>query len=620
MKSGNKAERGISKSMLKRMLAVLICLCVVLGGATTASLFYTMVIKRDFYRAKAAEQQLYDREIAAKRGNIYDRNKNLIAASASVWTLYAMPKTLAATEPDKAKRNGIIGDIAENISKILDADADEIKAALSKDSGYVVLAKKIEQQDADAIREYISDSEYGLNRYLGLDEGSKRFYANSSLASVVLGFVGDDGQGLGGIELQYDDELTGTPGRVIAAKQANGNDMPFTEEKTVEAKPGNSLILTIDSYIQSVCEKYLEQGITEHKVAERAVAVCMNVNTGEILAMAVKGDYDLNDPFALSEEDSAVADKLTGDERTAKITELRNRQWRNKAVSDVYDPGSVFKIVTAAAALEENVTDDTKSYFCSGSITVGGRTYHCSNQSGHGRQNLTQAMQNSCNPAFITLGQLLGVEKFSKYFEAFGLTEKTGIDLPGEADPIYYKAEDMGVTQLASASFGQSFNITPIQLVTAVSAAVNGGKLVKPYVVSEIVDSDGKTVSKTSPVVKRQAVSEKTSEKIRYLMEKDVDGSNGRAPYVQGFRIGGKTGTSEKLAKMNETGQKGLYIASFCGVAPINDPEIAILMLFDEPHGDSYYGSMVAAPPCGKILEEILPYLGHDPVSATAKK
>lgn len=605
--------KGVTKNMFTRMLVVMLCLCVGLGAIPAVSLAYTMLVKSDFYQQKAAEQQLYDTEIAAARGNIYDKNMKLLATSATVWTLYAMPNSFINSKLKPEKLQSIKDEIADNIAEILSMDRDEILEDLNKKVSYVIIQKKIEQEQADEIRKFISESENGLAQYIGLDESTKRYYTDNNLASVVLGFVGDDNQGLSGLELQYDNELTGVPGRVVAAKQANGTDMPFSYESVVEAKPGNSLVLTIDSYIQSVCEKYVSQAIVDNNVTERAAAICMNVNTGAILAMAVKGDFNLNDPFALSESDQAIVDKLEGDERTKKLSELRNRQWRNKAVSDVYDPGSVFKVVTASAAIEENVTDHTKSYYCPGYIVVAGNRYHCHKLTGHGTENLTQAMQNSCNPVFITFGQLLGVEKFSKYFEAFGLTEKTGIDLPGESSPIYHKAEDMGLTELASASFGQTFNITPIQLITAVAAVVNGGKLVQPYLVSEILDENQKTVKKTEPVVKRQVISEETSAEMRNLMEKVVDGGGGKNAYLAGYRIGGKTGTSQKVAKINETGEQGLYIASFCGVAPIDNPEIALLLMFDEPHGSTYYGSSVAAPVCAHIMSEVLPYLGYEP-------
>lgn len=599
--------------MRVRAFWIFVALSVFLAGLTSFRLVWLMLVKSDFYRAKAASQQLYDRETAARRGSIYDRNGKVLVASAAVWRVFASPNQFAKYEPGKDDppleefREGM----AEDLARILSVDADKIKKELLKDSGYVLIADKVEQERASAVREYINEN--GLSRYLGLEEGTKRFYSSDTLASVVLGFVGDDNSGKGGLELQYNTELTGVPGRVVAAKQPNGTDMPFSQETVVEAKPGNSLKLTIDSYIQSVCEKYLEQGIADNQVAERGVAICMDVKTGAVLAMAVKGDYNLNAPSVLSPSDQALVDALPEEERAGKLSELRNRQWRNKAVSDLYEPGSVFKVVTAAAALEENVTDYEQTYYCPGYIVVGGVPYHCAKLSGHGRQTLTQAFANSCNPAFIMLGQQLGASRFYKYFKAFGFTEKTGIDLPGEAEPIYHREEELGLTELASASFGQTFNVSPIQVITAVSAAANGGRLMRPYIVDEIVDSDGNTVKKTEPVVRRQVISEDTSAKMRELMEEVVKVGGGTNIKVPGYRVGCKTGTSQKVAKSLETGETDLYIASVCSVAPIDDPEIALLVLYDEPHGSSYYGASVAGPVVSAILSEVLPYLGHEP-------
>ena len=339
----------------------------------------------------------------------------------------------------------------------------------------------------------------------------------------------------------------------------------------------------------------------------------MNVNTGAILAMAVSGDFNPNSPFELSKEYKTQLKGLKGDEYDEKKKELQNKMWRNKAVSDAYEPGSVFKIITCSAALEEGYTSVKSSYSCSGHITVAGQTYNCHKLEGHGTQTLSEAMQNSCNPVFISLGQMLGVNTFSKYFRAFGLTEKTGIDLPGEAGSSYHNEENMGLVELASTSFGQTFKITPIQLITAVSATVNGGHLVQPHVVSEMLDENKKTVSTTSTVKKRQVISSETSKTISELLFDVVEVGGGKNAYVAGYKIGGKTGTSQKVAENLSESTDDLYVASFLGVAPADDPEIAILFILDEPKGDSYYGGTICAPSGGKILAEVLPYLGYEP-------
>ena len=604
--------KGPSRSMIIRIIVVWAIMTLCVFGLVGGRLVYLMGVKSDFYQQKAAEQQLYDTELSARRGEIYDRNGELLATSAQVWTVYVTPNSFKSID-DEAKLNAVKSEIATNLSAILGMDYNTVIENLNKNSSYVRIKKNVEKPAADKIRQYIVDSSYKVGQYIGLEESSKRYYPNDSLASVALGFVGSDNQGLSGLELRYEDMLTGIPGRVVAAKDATGNDMPLSYEVEIAATPGNSLVTSLDSYIQSVCEKYLDQAIIDNKITERGAVICMNVNTGEILAMAVKGDYNPNNPFQLSESDQAIVDALEGDERTAMLNKLRNTQWRNKIVSDTYEPGSVFKVVTAAMALEEGITGLGNHYNCNGYIVVAGRRYNCHKRTGHGAETFTQAVQNSCNPVFITFGQQLGATTFSKYFEAFGLGEKTGIDLPGEALPSYHKLQNMGITELASSSFGQTFKVTPIQMVTAISAAVNGGYLVQPHIVNEIIDSNGNIVKSTDKIVKRQVISAETSNTIRTVMEAVVDGGGGKNAYVPGYRIGGKTGTSQKVSEMLESGETGLYVASFCGVAPINDPEIALLVILDEPHGDAYYGGTIAAPVGGQILSEILPYIGIEP-------
>lgn len=604
--------KGPSRSMIIRIIVVWAIMTLCVFGLVGGRLVYLMGVKSDFYQQKAAEQQLYDTELSARRGEIYDRNGELLATSAQVWTVYVTPNSFKSID-DEAKLNAVKSEIATNLSAILGMDYNTVIENLNKNSSYVRIKKNVEKPAADKIRQYIVDSSYKVGQYIGLEESSKRYYPNDSLASVALGFVGSDNQGLSGLELRYEDMLTGIPGRVVAAKDATGNDMPLSYEVEIAATPGNSLVTSLDSYIQSVCEKYLDQAIIDNKITERGAVICMNVNTGEILAMAVKGDYNPNNPFQLSESDQAIVDALEGDERTAMLNKLRNTQWRNKIVSDTYEPGSVFKVVTAAMALEEGITGLGNHYNCNGYIVVAGRRYNCHKRTGHGAETFTQAVQNSCNPVFITFGQQLGATTFSKYFEAFGLGEKTGIDLPGEALPSYHKLQNMGITELASSSFGQTFKVTPIQMVTAISAAVNGGYLVQPHIVNEIIDSNGNIVKSTDKTVKRQVISAETSNTIRTVMEAVVDGGGGKNAYVPGYRIGGKTGTSQKVSEMLESGETGLYVASFCGVAPINDPEIALLVILDEPHGDAYYGGTIAAPVGGQILSEILPYMGIEP-------
>lgn len=602
-----------NKMMLTRIAAVMLVLIIALSVVSTGSLENIMIINGEKYQNDASEQQLYDSLVTAPRGDIYDRNMQTLATSSPAWTVYITPNGIRsikkAEDAEKVKKK-----IAEGLSEILEMDYDTVYDYTGKKSYYVIVKKKIEKTAADKVRQFILDNkDLELSQYIGLDSTTKRYYPNGNLASVVLGFVGSDDQGLSGLESYYDNELTGTAGRVVAAKNAAGTNMPFSYEKVENAVKGGSLVLTLDNYVQYTADKYLEAAIEENQIAERGAAVVMNVNTGAILAMSVKGDFDPNAPFTLSAADQKKVDETEGDEEKKKVqSELLNRQWRNKAVSDTYEPGSVFKAVTAAIALEENLVNKNSSFFCNGHATVAGQSYHCHKTTGHGSQNLMQAIANSCNPAFITIGQLVGVNTFSKYFKAFGFTEKTGIDLPGEAASTYHKEEKMGPVELASSSFGQTFNVTPMQLICAISATVNGGYLVQPHMVEKILDENNKVKKTVASSTKRQVISESTSATMRELLN-FVSENGAKNSLVAGYNIGAKTGTSQKVSKILQTGDKRLYIGSCATVAPIEKPEIAVFVMLDEPKGEKYYGGAISAPVNSKIMADILPYLGFEP-------
>ena len=600
------------KMMITRTVVVMIIVILCLSIVSGASLVNIMIINGEKYQSKASEQQLYDSLVTAPRGDIYDRNMQILATSTTAWTVYITPNGIKKISDD-AKQEKVRTTIAKGLSEILEVDYQTVYDNTNKNSYYVIVKKKIDKETADKVRQFIKDNkDLEITKYIGLDQTTKRYYPNDSLASVVIGFVGADEQGLAGIESYYDAELTGVAGRVVAAKNAAGTDMPFTYEKVEEAQKGNSLVLTLDSYIQHTAEKYLQTAIEQNQIAERGAAVVMNVKTGAILAMAVKGDFNPNQPFVLSAEDQAKVDALEGEEKDKLKGELLNRQWRNKAVSDTYEPGSVFKVVTASIAIEENLVNKNNSFYCNGRTTVAGQGYGCWKHGGHGTQNLGMAIANSCNPAFITIGQLIGVSTFSKYFKAFGFAEKTGIDLPGESRSTYHKEEKMGVVELASSSFGQTFNVTPVQLLSAISAAVNGGYLVQPHLLEKTVDENGKVVKTTTTTYKRQVISETTSATMRELMEY-VAQNGAKNSLVTGYRIGAKTGTSQKVAKIQQTGDKYLYIGSCATVAPIDDPEIAVFVMLDEPKGSNYYGGVISAPVNSKIMADVLPYLGYEP-------
>ncbi len=599
---------GSTRSMRQRALSIVLFITVFLFGASGINLMKYMLFDSSFYQKKATMQQLQDTEISAKRGDIYDRNMEVLATSATAYTVYITPQDIK--DDDTAKL------LAKGLSELLDVEYDKVYSATKKTTYYEKIKTKVDQALANKVRTFISENKLGA--IVGLDEGSKRYYPNDNLASTILGFVGADNQGLNGLESYYDDMLKGVPGRVIAAKNATGADMPFSYEKVVDAQTGNSLVLTIDSYIQYVAEKYLEEAVSQYSCNERGCVIVMDPKTGEIYAMATKPDYNPNTPFTIYDAKTAEAiEELTGDERTKAISDAQQKQWRNKAICDTYEPGSVFKIVTGSAAYEESKISKNSTFNCSGKINIAGTTYNCHKHSGHGHQNLAGAFQNSCNPAFIQIGQMLGTELFFKYFQAYGLTEKTGIDLPGEASTVagvsYHDISTMSIVDLASESFGQGFNVTPIQLATAVCASVNGGYLVKPHVVKKVVDSEGNTVKKIEKTVKRQVISAETSKAICSFLEGVVTEGSGKNSYVAGYRVGGKTGTSQKLAQSNADGVKRL-VASFCGVAPCDEAQLVCLVVLDEPNAPVVYGGTLAAPVAGKIFADVLPYLGVEAI------
>ena len=599
---------GSTRSMRQRALAILLVITVGFFGASSINLVNYMLVNSEFYQQKATQQQLQDTEIAAKRGDIYDRNMEVLATSATAYTVYITPQDI---DDDETAQK-----IAKGLSELLGLEYDDVYASTQKSTYYEKIKTKVDQSLANEVRTFISENKLGS--IIGLDESSKRYYPNDNLASTVLGFVGSDNQGLSGLESYYDDTLKGVAGRVIAAKNAKGADMPFSYEKVVDAQSGNSLVLTIDSYIQYVAEKYLEEAVTQYSCNERGCVIAMDPKTGEIYAMTTKPDFNPNTPFTIYDSSAAEAiEALSGDEKSTALSNAQQKQWRNKAISDTYEPGSVFKIVTGSAAYEENKISESSTFNCGGKITIAGTTYNCHKHSGHGHQTLAEAFQNSCNPAFIQIGQMLGTELFFKYFQAYGLTEKTGVDLPGETSTVagvsYHDISTMSIVDLASESFGQGFNVTPIQLATAVCAAVNGGYLMQPHVVKEIIDSEGNTVKKVDTTVKRQVISSETSEAICSFLEGVVSNGSGKNSYVAGYRVGGKTGTSQKLAQSNADGVKKL-VASFCGVAPCDDAQLVILVVLDEPNAPVIYGGTLAAPVAGKIFAEVLPYLGVEAV------
>ena len=569
------------------------------------ALIYAGLINGEENRLKAERNQLSDTQIAAERGTIYDSNMNVLAKSASAWLVYINPSQIKDDTQKELVVNGL--------SQILGVDADSVRTKAEKTkTGYQKIAGEVETDVKEALEAYIDENKDNkLSTIIGIDPDTKRYYPYSSFASTIIGFTNSDDQGVGGIEMQYDDDLTGVSGRIITAKNAQQGSMSSDYETTYDAKPGESLVLTIDEVIQYYLEQGLEQALVDTG-AKYAYGIVMDTDTGAILGMTSKPDFDLNNPrkisnAALSETIAAITDDI---QRAQATTNALYAQWRNRTISDTYEPGSVFKTIVVSAALEEGVVDLNTTYTCTGGIQVADNYQRCWKAGGHGHETLTQGLMNSCNPFFITIGQSLGKERFYKYFEAFGLTEKTGIDLPAEAKPVagktYHALESMGISELSSSSFGQTFQVSPIQMITAVNTIANGGKLMQPYVVDSKLDSDGNVVYKTTPTVKRQVISEKTASTVADMMEQVVSIGTGKNAYVAGYHVAGKTGTSEKI------GTDGAYIASFAGFAPADNPEISILIAIDEPTGD-HGGSTVAAPITGMLLEKILTYLNVEP-------
>ena len=596
--------KGKTQSFKSRS-AILLALILVLGfGAAALRIGWLQTFQAEELRKKAVAQQLTDTTLSAKRGSIYDRNMEPLAESATVWRVVLAPVYLKTDEDRRI--------VAKGLAEILEMDEEKIFEKSQQDSYYVELKRQIETDVRDKILAFCEtlQEEHGINgNAVYLLDDYKRYYHKNELASAVIGFTGSDDQGLSGIEYQYDDLLTGTPGRLVTATNSVGTEMPFKYSQNIDAVDGSSLVLTIDSHIQAIVEKYLKEGIEENKVYNRAVGIVMDVNNGEVLAMASVGGFDLNDPFTLPEEIMAEIAKLPEEERGQAESNELSKMWRNKAVSDTYYPGSVFKMFTAAMAVEEGLVTDNSSFYCPGYYVVDGVSMGCHLTSGHGTQNFRESIKNSCNPAFMQIGELVGKEKFYKYYQAFGFSEKTGIDLPGEADDIFFSEDgSMLNVNLATASFGQNFAITPIQMATAVCAIANGGYIVQPHVVSQVLDSDGNIVSTVSTDVKRQAVSSETAAHIANILEENAVSGSGKNGYVAGYRVAGKTGTSEKKVDLNDDGNQD-YIASFCGFAPAEDAEVVCLVFFDTPTGAAYYGSQVAAPVFAKIMSEVLPYL-----------
>ena len=545
-------------------------------------------------QALAYEQQVQQRAINAKRGTIYDSTgKYELAVSSTVSTITVNPMNISKENKEK---------VAKAMTEIFGLDYEKVLKKVSKKSSIETIVKKVEEDKADKLREWMiaNNIETGIN----IDEDTKRYYPYSNLASQFIGFCGNDNQGLDGIEAKYNETLAGKNGAIYRATDATGEKIGTDGENYSAPIDGNGIKLSIDMTIQSIVEKHLAEACIDNKCTDGGNIVAMNPKTGDILAMATYPSYNLNEPYKINNEELlANWDNMEQSEKTKDLQGM----WRNKAISDTYEPGSVFKLITASAALEEKITDTDNAgeFCCTGGITVGGARIKCWRYyRPHGSESLRQGLMNSCNPVFIGLGQKLGVNTYYSYLNKFGLLSKTGVNLPGEANSIFVKQEKCGPVELATISFGQRFEITPIQLVTAISSIVNGGNLLTPRVVKSIIDTKSGEEQELPVDIKATSISKETSEKVLSMMESVVAEGTGKNAKVEGYRVGGKTGTSEDGVNT------GKYVTSFCGVAPIEDPQIVCLVTLYNPTGEGgHQGGGVAAPVGGKVLGEVLPYL-----------
>ena len=594
-------------TMFAILIGVLFCLLV-------ARLGFLQIVQGEFWSTKAVSQQLNDSLVAAHRGTIYDCNGKVLAESMEVWTVIMTPYNIAQLDDAEAVRVKI----ADEVSKILDVDRDTLyKKTTRTESQYEKIASQVEYPVVEELISWAEKNKLSNSGIFRVVTDYKRTYPYGSLASCVIGFTGTDYYGLYGLEAEYNDVLAGVAGRVVTAQNGVGGDMPvsLTYEKTVDAEDGHSLVLTIDQNIQHFAEKYLEQSIIENSVKNRGVSIVMNVHTGAILAMAVKGDFDLNDPWTVTDPNALEAMKLlSGDEKSDALATARQAQWSNKAVSEFYEPGSVFKVFTSCMAIEEGVADMNTSFYCPGYIEVMGQQITCWH-AGHGMQHFPDIISNSCNPGFITLGVGLGGERFFKYFVGFGFTEPTGIDMlsEGRSTTSLYHGIDMTDLDVATSSIGQTFEITPIQMATALCAVANGGYLMQPYVVAQELDGNGNVVKTTEPVVKRQVVSTETTKQVASMLAAAVNGGGSKNVYVAGYRVAGKSGTADKT-ETRQGGAENEVWGSFGTFAPADDPEIVCVTITDTAQSDNRWGSHTAGPVCQSILADTLPYLGVEPL------
>ncbi len=648
-KQRETARERANRTILKRTLILMLLCGIVLFVPLIATLYNLMIVEHDQYEEWAIENQTRSTTLTASRGMVYDRNMNILASSSTVETIFLDPNALARAikEEDEKREDGkaynsavSVDFIARSLAELLDVDPEFVREQATDTAYYYkVVKRKVPEETAQKVRELIN--EHDLSGIINLEVDSQRYYPYGSLASQIMGFVRSDNVGAEGLEAYYDNALTGTAGAVITTKGNDGSEMLYTYEKYYDATDGNSLVLTLDTTVQYYVEKNLEEAIAKYDVRNGACGIVMEVDTGEVLAMATLGGYDPNNYLEIYDdslreeledlyqdairfdEDSRAYQKSL-EEYNQRIAAARLAQWRNRCVSDGYEPGSVFKLITLAAGLDSGVVTENDHFHCNGfGHMFYGREQpvDCWKTVGHGDVDLKQALAGSCNPSFATIGIRMGGDLFYEYVKDFGFLEKTGMDLPGEANGLFFGRKNYvnpdSTASLISSSFGQTFRITPIQLIRAISAVVNGGYLVQPHIVAQVQDPSGNTVQKTETTVLRQVISEETSAAMREMMEYVVSDGTGGKGSVPGYRVGGKTGTSEKIDVFDENGERTEdKICSFVGVAPIDDPKYAVLVVLDSPSRETGLmigGGAMAAPTVSHIMTDILPYLGIEP-------
>ncbi|MBR2011570.1 MAG: PASTA domain-containing protein [Clostridia bacterium] len=601
-------KAGLSVKTLKRSSVVAAFLLVVFLFLTLR-IFLIQFLDFERYQKKVVDQLTTESPVRAARGEILDAAGRVLATNRTVYRISIYPGIIAKAD------EGVANTIAEGLASLIEGvSAEKVHEHISHKKELIrTVVRETDTATANAILQFVG--EHGLHEMIAVEAVSDRYYPYESLGAQVLGFTGSEGQGLYGLELQYNTALAGVAGSYITARDSTGNELPNNYEAYVPAQDGGTLHTTIDAYVQSVLENQLEKTMIESGSANRVCGIVMNVNTGAILAMATAPTFDLNDPFTLNEYAAAELKALGLREGTEEYTKSKNalllESWSNKAVTEIYMPGSTFKALTCSMVLEEEaVTDLEERFFCSGALAVADRLIHCHKVGGHGSLTFTEGLQNSCNPVMMTISARIGTTCFYQYVSSFGMLEKTGIDLPGEGNSIFHAKSNFTELDLATASFGQNFKVSILQMITAISAIANGGELVTPYVVERITDADGNETYRHETEVKRRVISEETAKTVAEILEGGVSGEGGaKNAYVAGYRVAAKTGTSEKIGD-----DKSARIGSCVGFAPADDPEIAVIIVVDEPTCAVKYGSVVAAPYVGNVFEAVLPYLGVEPV------